>query len=83
VKSEIEGMITELFRQAKIRPEYSKRYYQLAVNLSTRNRVKIPLGVKKFMCKKCKDFTDKKVVVNKGLVEYSCKVCKSVIKQSG
>lgn len=79
---DIEKMIVELFRQAKIRPEYSKRYYQLAVNLSTRNKVKIPPDVKKFMCKKCKDFTEKDVVVVNGLFEYKCKVCGSVIKKS-
>lgn len=49
--------ITELFNQAETiarnKPELAKRYVELAKNIATRTRTKLPRELKRRFCKHC------------------------------
>ncbi len=60
-------------------PDRSKRYVELAIKISERNRSKIPRELKKLFCKKCHSFLkqgkNSKIRVTKNYLNVSCIEC--------
>lgn len=75
--------IKELFEQAKQRPEYSKRYMQLAKKLKERHRLRFSREQARKVCKKCCAFLSGRAVTVRtkdGHVVYTCEECGNIMR---
>jgi ribonuclease P protein subunit RPR2 len=78
--------ITKLFLLAeqnfREHPELSRRYVQLARNISTRHKTKLTSEQKKLFCKNCnaylKNGVNSRVRIVKGKIVTTCLGCKNV-----
>lgn len=67
------------------RPDRSNRYAEIAIKISTRNRVRIPLELKYKHCKKCKKFLkagkNAELKKNEQWTEIHCLECGAFTKR--
>lgn len=65
-------------------PERSDRYVQIARNISTRTRVRMPRRLKRLFCRNCGAFLTPsgiRVRLSRGLVVVTCLACKEQMRQ--
>ena len=76
LKKHVYKMIIDLLELSLKNKDFSKEYVSLALKLSKKFNIKIPLNIKRKICKKCNRYFNPGIVrIKKGYVIYKCPYC--------
>ena len=76
LKKHIYKMILDLLNMSLKNDDFAKEYVNLAMKLSKKFNVKIPLNIKRKICKKCNRYFNPGIVrIKKGYIIYKCPYC--------
>ena len=76
LKKHVFKMILDLLNMSLKNEDFATEYVKLALKLSKKFNVKIPLNIKRKICKKCNRYFNPGIVrVKKGYLIYRCPYC--------
>jgi ribonuclease P protein subunit RPR2 len=82
-KQRIERLFELAMQEHALHPERSDRYVQIARNISTRVRIRIPSQLKRRFCRNCGCYlsaADRRVRLGQGIINATCLKCGKQIR---